>query len=100
MTKVPLFLIYFLNFLTGILASFLLIVVAVNFFGVGIFGPPRHTPPLENRTFAVLLAVAYICLPIWGTKWLVSDSPYRFEYRFVSLVCFVAGVVCSFLVWQ
>lgn len=99
LTKVPVFIIFLLNFLIGVPAYLVLTIFAVLYFRIGLFGPPLHPPAFEYRALAVLVIVGYLCLPVLVTKWLISNSPYRFEYWVASLSCFTVGVMVSFIIW-
>lgn len=99
MTKIPATFIFLLNFLYGIPAVPVLVICAVLFFGIGLFGPPLEPPEFEYRALAVLIAVVYLCLPLLVTKWLISDSPYKFEYWIASLLSFAVGVSVSFMIF-
>jgi hypothetical protein len=96
LTKVPAFIIYLFNFLLGLSTIFILLIASVHFFGVGFFNPPLHPPPLPYRALAVLLVVVYFSLPILVTKWLISDSPYTFEYRIGAFLSFTIGFIFGF----
>lgn len=98
MTKVPVVIIFLLNFVIGVPAYLVLQISGVLFFGIGLFGPPLHPPAFEYRALGVLIAVGYLCLPLLGTKWLISDSPYKFEYWVASLFSFAVGVMVSFII--
>ncbi|RNB80767.1 hypothetical protein EDM58_07940 [Brevibacillus panacihumi] len=107
MSRVPPIMIFFLNFVTGIPAVFVCIFSGLLIFG---FGPitlshvkeppmlPYETPsqPIESQLMGILIVILYCCFIILGNKWLLSDSPYTFEYRLIAYLGLFIGIFVGF----
>ncbi|HZG17488.1 MAG TPA: hypothetical protein VE710_21105 [Candidatus Bathyarchaeia archaeon] len=105
MTKIPRSIICLFSFAMGLPVSKLLVISAILFFGMNgiLMAPPEvvmiQPPPMESRAFAIFLAVATIAVPILTNRWLISDSPYKFEYGVSSFLCFTIGVIAGAYMW-
>jgi len=105
MTKIPKSFICLFSFAMGLPVSKLLVISTFLFFGMHgiLMAPPEdvmpQSPPMESRAFAILLAVATIAVPILTARWLISGSPYKFEYGVSSLLCFTIGVIAGACMW-
>lgn len=107
MTRVPPIMIFLLNFVTGIPSLFVILISEIFVFGMGPFTLAPHTepllppdqplpPPIESQVIGILIVASYFCLIILGNKWLISDSPYKFEYRIVAFLGFAIGFFVGF----
>ncbi|EST53856.1 hypothetical protein T458_18740 [Brevibacillus panacihumi W25] len=107
MARVPPILIFFLNFVTGIPAVFVFIFSGLLIFGFGpitlshVKEPPMPpydsaSQPIESQLMGILIVLLYCCFIILGNKWLLSDSPYTFEYRLIAYLGLFIGIFVGF----
>ncbi len=105
----PLLKIFLLNFVAGIAIQ---IVIPISYILVFGFGGPVLTlspaeeppfrpetpplPPIGTQAIGIFIVILYICLLIFGNRLLISDSPYKFEYRFVAMIGFAIGFLLFF----